>query len=152
MLDFKLSLQNNFRTDISFVDRPCISQVSEMISERDAVDRPWPPRRSGNRVALSVAANAPTRAPGPVCSPLLPRIEVCCRRSGPEDRSSWQGGQYKKISHSGISPRDWRHANDASAEPPLQCVPNCPAPRPGGSGSRESCLFPWDRDSSRHFF
>ena len=48
MLDFLLSLQNNFRMTLVPLTGPASPQVSEMISERDVVDRSWPPRRSGN--------------------------------------------------------------------------------------------------------
>ena len=116
MFDFLLSLQNNFRMTLVPLTGPASPKVSEMISERDAVDRSWPPGRSGNRQP-SCFERSRQRARSVVPSSLGLRFAVveAVRKIVHHGRA---GGQYKKISHSGISPRDWRHANDASAELP----------------------------------
>ena len=154
MLDFLLSLQNNFRMTLVPLTGPASPKVSEMISERDAVDRSWPPRRSGNRQP-SCFERSRQRARSVVPSSLGLRFAVveAVRKIVHHGRA---GGQYKKISHSGISPRDWRHANDASAELPSPLsgssrVRTQLSNSAGGSSSRESCLYPWGRVSSRHF-
>ena len=152
MFDFLLSLQNNFRMTLVPLTGPASPKVSEMISERDAVDRSWPPGRSGNRQP-SCFERSRQRARSVVPSSLGLRFAVveAVRKIVHHGRA---GGQYKKISHSGISPRDWRHANDASAEPPLlllsRAYPTAQLPRRiKQTGKLSLCL---GRDSSRHFF
>ena len=154
MLDFMLSLQNNFRMTLVPLTGPASPKVSEMISERDAVDRSWPPRRIGNRQpSCFERSRQRTRSVVPSSLGLRFAVVEAVRKIVHHGRA---GGQYKKISHSGISPRDWRHANDASAELPSPLsgssrVRTQLSNSAGGSSSRESCLYPWGRVSSRHF-
>ena len=132
MLDFLLSLQNNFRMTLVPLTGPASPKVSEMISERDAVDRSWPPGRSGNRQPSCFERSrqrarsvVPSSLGGLLSSKRSRRSFIMAGRAANTRRYHTLESRHE----TGGMPM-MRVPNCRAPSPaPLACVPNCPTPQ-----------------------